>query len=204
MAEEETLNLMNKLDNIGVYSYMFQPLFIRKKRVQIYESRDFAGVDLTSREEYKDLLYFIKTILKIENETKYRYQTLYHPFKTNAFDIVKEVYNYKTLPIIYDFLNQIWDKPRGQQNFNQEEFTLWFTNAYRDFFENGTGVNLLSYLFVQSNNEYKKHCKESAKDLNRMAKWYYDFIFKRFGYLEYNKEENSYKIKGVLKLKTTE
>lgn len=202
ISDERVDDLMKQLHDIGVYSFVLAPLMIRKKRITLYAQRDFAGIDVTDRGGiFKDLNYFIPKIIRLEEEHKYRVIAQNHPFETQAFDIVKDVYGGKCLATQNDFFRKVG--LQAGTEITRDDWIEWFVDSFNAFFEGGQGVNLLSYLFVQSKNEYTKHCKEAANSLTRMASWYFDIMGKPYGFIE-KITKDKYLIKKRLSLSNSE
>lgn len=174
ISDEGLSNLLKNLTDIGVYSFVFSPLYLRKKRLELYKTRDLGGVDVSEEKcEFKDLPSFFHNIFL--HKDKYKIIALATPFETHAFDIMREVYEGKVLGTTNDFINLVLEKNRGKEEFEVrfEDWRDWFIATFQPFFTE-TPPNLLSYLFCSRNSVYKKHCQESGHSLERMAAWYWN------------------------------
>ena len=200
IADERLDELMKSLSQIGVYSFVLSPLVIRRKRVPLYENRDFAGVDVkdVKQGQFRNLNEALTKIIQIQEQGQYKIITHAHPWETQAFNIVKEVYHNKVLPTNNDFFIYNGGIDAGIE-VTRENYTKWVTYNFSNFFNEDKSVNLLQYLFVQHKTEYTKHCKENS-NLIRMASWYFDILPKEFGFLE-KVDKDRYIIKGRLTLR---
>ena len=171
-SNEQAAQLIERLQEIGVYGVVIAPLHIGRTQKKIMCLRDFAGFDLR-----KDLSpfginkggYGNAAEVQLSSECKTIGMPIIQP--SRVFDICKEVYNEKVLPTIWDFLNEVKDLSL----FTKEEFERWFIERVAPFNDGNIKGIWDRYIILKDMGYYTKNARRPST-----PEKYVDSLFSKY------------------------
>lgn len=182
LSEDRLYQFVERLDKIGVKTFILQLLYTDSKYDDVYMTRDFAGIDVERyyKRKFADdaRRYFQRSVLDLSK--KYNIIAWNAPVVNKGWSKTAEIYDGKVLPTTQDFINHI---AQGREN---QEFDVTFEDFYdymkkplEQFFDYGY-PRLDGYIVSKNRNTWKNLPVQKLYNIRDFLKvfWFKEFKMK--------------------------